>query len=374
MRAKCLTMHIDRADEITVAREPAGAARPSSLLRLVTMLTAWTVAACSSFAASEARDAGLLRFMRQVVDILAVFPLSHALVVVSAPAFAADAMRVSDEEGSHLVLDAKVDYPPRGFMAQITDTAFAPAADLVPGALQLLPAPGVLPAPTLLFGKLAQLLRSPSLEGADTAPGHDHGCASSRGHGSQMDFAQVNRRLGSARGSLRRWDFDVDMQLKAVVPNQGTGWARFRQRNGQDDGLPPFAHRQDDSPRLDAYGLGGPVNRVEAFGAPGILHPHPGMLFAQFAGGFDSPKKDAEDGLHRLAMQGKTVLGRLLHLALFRPSPMVKTCLLVQFHTHIPDLGRFLLRLLEASEERRREMPQLIDASCFHVRLFLFTA
>ncbi len=32
MSSKCQMMHIDRADEITVAREPAGTARPISVL------------------------------------------------------------------------------------------------------------------------------------------------------------------------------------------------------------------------------------------------------------------------------------------------------------------------------------------------------
>ena len=141
MGAECIKMHIDRANEIAMASKSTGSTDPISSLGLVCMPTYRTPAAGSSFGAGEAHDVGLFCFMGQVVDVFAVFPLRHALVVVSAPAFPANTMRVADEERSHLVLDAEVDHPPRGFMTQITDTALAPAADLVPGALQLLPAP-----------------------------------------------------------------------------------------------------------------------------------------------------------------------------------------------------------------------------------------
>jgi hypothetical protein len=81
------------------------------------------------------------------------------------------------------------------------------------------------------------------------------------------------------------------------------------------------------------------------------------------ARGFYRSKKGAEDGLHRLAMQGKTVSGRLLHPTLFGPSRLVKTRLLVQVHTRVPDLGRFRLRRFEATEENWRKMSELIHAN-----------
>src|SRR5262249_6288767 len=58
-------MHIDRPHEFTVAREPAGAARPSSSSGLVFVPTSGTPAASSSFGAGRARDAGLRRFVWQ---------------------------------------------------------------------------------------------------------------------------------------------------------------------------------------------------------------------------------------------------------------------------------------------------------------------
>ena len=57
MRAIGVLMHIDRADEITMSREPAGTARPISVLGLVPMPASGTPATGSSFGAGEAQDA-----------------------------------------------------------------------------------------------------------------------------------------------------------------------------------------------------------------------------------------------------------------------------------------------------------------------------
>src|SRR5207245_5339249 len=81
---KGILMHIDRANEITMATKAALAARPSSAFGLVTMPAAGTPAAGASFGAGRARDAGLLRFVGEVINVAAVFPLPHAAVVMSA--------------------------------------------------------------------------------------------------------------------------------------------------------------------------------------------------------------------------------------------------------------------------------------------------
>src|SRR5512142_1245211 len=115
-------MHVDRAHKITVSRKSASAACPSSILGLVFMPTARTLARRSSFGASKARDMGLFRFVSEIIDIFAIFPQSHTLVVMSATITGAYATRIADEECSHLVLHAKVDDLSRRFMTQITDT------------------------------------------------------------------------------------------------------------------------------------------------------------------------------------------------------------------------------------------------------------
>jgi hypothetical protein len=113
-------MHIDRANQVTVSHKTADPARPISVPGLVTMPASGTLAAGSSFGAGEARDAGLLRFVGDVINVLAVFPQGHALVMVSSGVPIAHAVRVADEERSHIVLDAEVDDQPCGLVTQLT--------------------------------------------------------------------------------------------------------------------------------------------------------------------------------------------------------------------------------------------------------------
>ena len=186
MDAERIEMHIDRAHQVTVAREPADSARPISPFGLVTMPTCRTPARCASFGAGEALYVGLLAFMGEVVDVLAIFPQGHTLIVVSAAVLPTDTMRIADEEAPDLVFHTKVDHFAGRFVPQITNTTLCTATLLVLRSLQLLPAMGVLFASGLLLGNLAQLLMALSFERTDTAPGHHHGLACSGGDGCQM--------------------------------------------------------------------------------------------------------------------------------------------------------------------------------------------
>ena len=67
-------MHIDRADDISMAAETTLLAVPYSAFGLMSMPTSRTLATCSSFGASEAHDVGLLGFVGEVVDVFAVLP------------------------------------------------------------------------------------------------------------------------------------------------------------------------------------------------------------------------------------------------------------------------------------------------------------
>ena len=153
MGTKHKGMHIDRANEIAVAGKAAGVACPGSASGFVTMPTSGTPATGSSFGAGEARDASLFGFVGEVVNILAVLPAGHALVVMASSVPAAHAVRIADEQRSYPPLNAKVDDLPRSFVTDISDTPLRSSADLVLGALQLLPTARVFLAPALLFGE-----------------------------------------------------------------------------------------------------------------------------------------------------------------------------------------------------------------------------
>lgn len=107
-------MHIGRADEIAMTAKAAGAARPVSVLGLRTMPTCRTPARWAWFGVGEAQDVGPLGLVCGIVDIFAVLPQGHALVMVASLVPLPHAMRVADEEHPHLVLDAEVDDMPCG--------------------------------------------------------------------------------------------------------------------------------------------------------------------------------------------------------------------------------------------------------------------
>jgi hypothetical protein len=188
-------MHIDRANQVTVAPEAAGAADPVSVSGLMFMPTSGTLATSSSFAAGEARDVSLFGFVGKIINVFAVFPLAHPLVVVLATILLADPMWIANEERANLVLHTEGDDLACGFVAQITETSFVSEARLVLGPLQFLPATGILLAAGLLLGKLSQLLIALVFERTDTATSHDQGLFCIGGHGRQVDFSEVNRRL-----------------------------------------------------------------------------------------------------------------------------------------------------------------------------------
>src|SRR5947209_16729006 len=120
MSPECETVHIDRANQVTVTAKPAGTARPISVLGLVFMPTCRTPARCASFGAGEAHNMGLCGFVGQVGDILPVLPQRHPLVVMPAALPVAHTVRVADEEAPHVLLDTEVDHCSGRFVAGIT--------------------------------------------------------------------------------------------------------------------------------------------------------------------------------------------------------------------------------------------------------------
>ena len=367
-------MHIDRANEIAVAGKAAGVACPGSASGFVTMPTSGTPARCSSFGAGEARDASLFGFVREVVNILAVLPAGHALVVMASSVPAAHAVRIADEQGSDLVFNTEVNHGPGRFMAHIPNAPLGTLTYLALRALQLLPTARVLLAPALFFGEVPQLFAALPFERADAAPGHDQGFPGIGADSGKVYLAQINRRLYRAGSLCRLFRLDADVQLEAVVPHEGTGPSIVRERNRQHDGRSPSPHRQDDTALLQGHRLRGPVDWVEALLTPGVLHAHLRVLPAEFAGGFNVGEKGVHDHLHRLAVQGIPPFGRLLQLVAPRPAGVAHPGLFVQGDAQVPDLCRFHLHLSEVLEEGWREMIEPIDMYGFHRQVFFLCA
>ena len=158
MNAKDILMHIGTADEITVTAKPAGVARPNSSFGLVSMPASGTPARCPSFGAGEAHDAGLCCFIGQIVDIFAVFPQCHPLVVMPSLILMPHSMRISNEKRPDCIRYAEIDHALGGFMPLVTNTPLGMLAHFVLGLLQSLPSTGILLASGLLFRELPTLL------------------------------------------------------------------------------------------------------------------------------------------------------------------------------------------------------------------------
>jgi len=167
-------MHIDTAYQITVADKATFLAAPNPAFGLMFMPTSGTLATCSSFGASEAQDAGLFRFMGQIINVFAIFPQGHTLIMVAAIITVAHTMRIADEEASHLMLNAEVNHLTGGFVSHITDTPFSTPTHFILGTLQLLPPMRILLAAGLLLGDLSQALGALPLETTNTTPCDDH--------------------------------------------------------------------------------------------------------------------------------------------------------------------------------------------------------
>jgi hypothetical protein len=348
-------MHIDRTNQVTVADKATLLTVPNPAFGLVLVSTSGTLARCSSFGASEAQDAGSFRFVGQIVTILAVFPQGHALIVVPASIAVTDAVRIADEETSHLVLNTEVYHLAGGFVPHISDTAFRAQTYFMLGTLQLLPPTRILLAVSLRLRQLAQMLVALPLETADTTPCDNHGLACVGGDGGKMDFAQINGSLVRTCGIFCLWYLDAHVQFKAVLPDERACSTVLRQRKRQNERLPAFAHGQHHTPALFGDGLSGPHHGIEPLGPPGVFHAHVGMGFAQLTRGEDSGKEGMHDHLDELAMQGKPSLGRLLQLGASRPQGMRYACLLVGLHALVPDLSRFHLGGFQTLKKRGRE-------------------
>ena len=360
-------MHVDRPYQIAVEGFATLLATPNPPFRFVLMPTSGTLATCSSFGASEARDVSLFRFVCEIVNVLSIFPQCHPLIMMSTIILGAYAMGIANEKASYLVLHAKVDDLSRGFVTQITDTPFDSFAHPPLGMLQFLPATGILLTAGLLLGDLSVAHRALSLQGADTPSGHDHGLARICRNCCQVDFAEIYRGVNLSWGIFGLGNLNADMQLEAIIPDQRACatvlWQIERKRKRR--ASPP--HRQDGPSFFLTHGLSWPFDGIEALRAPWVLHFHLRVSFAKLARGLDIGKKRMHDHLHRLTMQGKAPFGHALQRVTSRPGGVLLPCLLMGLHADIPDLSCFHLSGLQSAKLALGQVIESIYTCGFHL-------
>jgi len=124
-------------------------------------------------------------------------------------------------------------------------------------------------------------------------------------------------RVADEEGADPVREAEVNHSPSGPVPqDEGTRPGMLRQVKWQDQRWAALAHRQHHAPLLSMNGLGRPVDRVERFDAPGILHAHLRVFFAQFACGLDVREESVHHHLYRLAMQAVPPFGHPLQLLL----------------------------------------------------------
>ena len=197
-------MHIDRAHDVPVAYKPTGFASPVPPFGLVTMaaygtppLRAAMPAGCTTLIPGEAHDAVLFRLLLQVINIPAVLPLAHALIVVTPGVLASYPIGVADEKGFDAALLAEIHHLAGPLMAQVADAALTPQGQCGACFAQFPPAPGTLRTAGALTGHFAKLFAVLTLQGAKAAPGDNQGLAGIGGHRRLMDLAEIDRRLAT---------------------------------------------------------------------------------------------------------------------------------------------------------------------------------
>ncbi len=137
-------------------------------------------------------DAVLFRLLLQIIDIPAVLPLAHALVVVTPRVLATDPIGVADEHRFHFMFLTKIHDLTGAFMAQVAHPALIVQRQLCASSAQLPPAPGTLRTAGTLAGDFAKLLAVVALQGADAAPGNNQRIPIVGSHSGLMNLAQIH--------------------------------------------------------------------------------------------------------------------------------------------------------------------------------------
>ncbi|CAI9084955.1 protein of unknown function [Candidatus Methylacidiphilum fumarolicum] len=132
-----------------------------------------TPAGGAALVPGEARDAGLLRLLHQIVQILAVFPLAHPLVVTASASASTHPIRVAGEDGLNSMIQAEVHDLPDAFVTQVANPAFMTQRRLRSGSSELAPTAGALLASGALFLDFAEMLAVQPLDGSHSPPRND---------------------------------------------------------------------------------------------------------------------------------------------------------------------------------------------------------
>jgi hypothetical protein len=103
-------VHVDAADQIAMVAQSTPLADPVPAGRFMLMAAFRTAGTGSPFRPAEARNAGMFTLVLEVLDVLAIFPLGHPLVMFSTTWLIAYPIWIPNIEIRYLVCLAEVDH------------------------------------------------------------------------------------------------------------------------------------------------------------------------------------------------------------------------------------------------------------------------
>ena len=206
-RTKGQGMHIHAPHDIAVATKATAPTDPIASSRLLLPVASWTVAAGSSLTATEAHDADLCTLLLQILLVLAIFPLRHALVVMAPLVLVAHTMGITHVKRLHPCRMAEVDHLARPLVPQVAHPALLLAPLARPGELQAAPTLGAFLAAGLQAREAPEQLVVLPLEAAYAASRHNQPLARVGRHRCLVDFPKIDRTLHWGVGRDRSFSF-----------------------------------------------------------------------------------------------------------------------------------------------------------------------
>jgi hypothetical protein len=365
-------VHIQAADDVAMASKATLGVltHPVVPCDFLATLAGRTPTRSPPFGAGEAQDASVSTLLREIVLILAVFPLAHTLVVVAPARLVAHPMGVPNENRLDPFLLQEAHDLTRRLVPPVADLLLGAYTQPGFGVLELTPAPRASGAARLLTLQLTQTLIVAALETADAPTTHDQSLPCARRHGCQVDLAEINGGLRCAFALYSLGGRNRHVQLVASTPDEGDRPNACGQGQAEAQRLASPAHGQDEPFALACDRLGGPLHCHILLGFIGVAHA--GVSRLELPGGFHIGQKLVTEHLNALRVQGELpAFGGLLQLVAIRPRQMPEPSRLMKLAAHVPHPGGFHLCRSQALSRGRGESLESIDAHRLHIRSWL---
>ena len=313
-------VHVGGAHDVTVAFEATPGTPPHAALRFVCRSAPRTPTGRAPLTAGEALDVVNRGLVGEVLNVLAVLPLVHSLVVLVPRVFLLDPIGIANEQNADALGGAERDRARSTLVPEITDAALGSQGYFRAGALNLLPSSRSRLASGPLAGQLAELLVEEALLCPNAAAGHNQGLARGRDNRSLVNLAKVDRSALRPRdaGTLGRFDGHVQLVMD-TVPDEPTGrWFLQPRWSGEHEGRTAPTHRQDDPVSMEPHRLAGPHKWVGVLVLVRITDLRI-SISTMFFGTFNGSQEGSEDLLHGLGVERKPLLGCGMEVVGARP-------------------------------------------------------